>query len=95
MQITLKKHGGHTAGMRQVPKSIDVDTLEHGSATKVTELVTAALQSPPAATSRAVADAISYSIIIDQDNGSTTLKQSDASMSAPFAELLEFLEQLE
>jgi hypothetical protein len=42
-----------------------------------------------------VPDAMSYSITIDEEGSSTTLKETEPTASSPFTELLEFLEQLE
>ena len=95
MRITLTRHGGQLAGMRLPPHVIDTGTLDPVRAERLKSLVARALASrSSASSSRGMPDAMSYSITIDDEGSSTTLKEGEAMSSSPFGDLLEFLEQL-
>ncbi|PTL78155.1 protealysin inhibitor emfourin [Vitiosangium sp. GDMCC 1.1324] len=95
MRITLKKHGGQTAGMRMPEQRVDVAALDTRTAEKLTGLVQSAVRAGPGERSpRAAPDAMNYSITIDENGRSTTLWGSDTNMTEPFAELLDYLENL-
>jgi hypothetical protein len=95
MKITLTKYGGQTAGMRLPARTIDAAALDAPTAEKLTRLTRSAVSAAPGtATTRAAPDAMGYTITIDEDGRTTTLKATDANMSSSFVELLEYLEQL-
>jgi hypothetical protein len=103
MKITLTKHGGHTAGMRMPARTIDIGALDQSRAEELTRLTRSAVSSAPAApnasdaresTPRAAPDAMSYTITVDEDGKTTTLKATDVNMSSSFAKLLDYVEQL-
>jgi hypothetical protein len=95
MRITLTRHGGQLAGMRLPPSVIDTATLDPVRAERLKALVARALASRSGgSSSRGMPDARSYSITIDDEGSSTTLKEGESMASSPFTELLEFLEQL-
>ena len=101
MRITLTKHGGLAAGMRlpeqsiDPPQSIDLDKLDSSTAARVSNLVKVAVDTArDGSPSRAMPDAMSYIIKVEDGEKVTTLRESDASMSPAFAELLDTLEQV-
>ncbi|HEY7188070.1 MAG TPA: protealysin inhibitor emfourin [Vicinamibacterales bacterium] len=95
MRITLTRHGGLLAGMKRPPLVIDDTSLDASRADRLRTLVARAIGTQQErADVRVMPDAISYSIAIDDDGRVTTLKQTEPTVSSPFADLLEFLETL-
>jgi emfourin len=95
MRITLTRHGGLLPGMKRPPLVIDDTSLDAARADRLRTLVARAIGAQQdRAEVRAMPDAISYSIAIDDDGRVTTLKQTEPTDSSPFADLLEFLERL-
>jgi hypothetical protein len=105
MRITLTRHGGLLAGMKRPPRIIEVTSLDPARAERLRTLVANAIGAPrerdasvaadvSAAARSAMADAMSYSIAIEDEGRVTTLKQTEPTAASPFADLLEFLEQL-
>jgi hypothetical protein len=95
MRITLTRHGGQLAGMKRPPRIIDVTSLDPERAERLRTLVARAIGAQRDRESvRAIPDAISYSIAIEDEGQVTTLKQTEPTEPSPFADLLEFLETL-
>jgi hypothetical protein len=95
MRITLTRHGGLLAGMKRPPRIIDVTSLDPERAERLRTLVARAIGAQRDRDSvRAIPDAMSYSIAIEDEGQVTTLKQTEPTESSPFADLLEFLETL-
>lgn len=96
MKVTLATHGGLAAAinMRLPPQVVDTDTLPGPAAEELSRLVAAAkaVKAPPAGGERAK-DAMSYTITVQERGQSTALAQSDVTMSAQFAALLNWLQQ--
>ena len=95
MKITLAPHGGLAAAvyLGRPPREVDADALPAAAAAELARLVAAAKAAPaPAASSRAVPDAMSYTITIDDGGRQTVLKQSDTTMSPAFGALLGWLQ---
>lgn len=95
MRVTLTKHGGFTAGMKLAARTVDTAALAPDVAQRLRGLVAAASGAPGAGPAHAVPDAMSYSITVEDAGTATTLVQSDAAMSRPFAELLDYLQSLD
>jgi len=95
MRITLTRHGGLLAGIKRPPRTIDVTSLDPERAERLRALVARAIGAQRDRESvRVMADAMSYSIAIEDEGQVTTLKQTEPTDSSPFADLLEFLERL-
>lgn len=94
MRVTLTRHGGHMAGMRIPPRTVDAAALDAASAERLQTLAQEVVNSPPAP-ARVAPDALSYTVTIEDDNGrSTTVRATDPITSASFAALLDFIERL-
>jgi hypothetical protein len=94
MRITLTRHGGLLAGMKRPPRIIDVTLLDPGRAERLRTLVAQAIGAQRVREASVTADAMSYSIAIEDGGQVTTLKQTEPTESSPFADLLEFIEHL-
>lgn len=97
MRVKLAKHGGFAATIGHPEQIVDSGQLDPQQAAKLREAVKAAVAARPnlqATPKRAVPDAMTYTITVDEENQSTTLKSSDADMPPEFANLLEELERL-
>jgi emfourin len=96
MRITLTRHGGLLAGIKRPPRIIDDTSLDPERAERLRALVARAIgaRQDPVEARSAKADAMSYSIAIEDGAQVTTLKQTEPTESSPFADLLEFLEKL-
>jgi Emfourin len=96
MKVTLATHGGLAAGinMQVPPRVVDTETLPRPAAAELSRLVTAAkaVNASPSSAGQA-RDAMSYMITVEERGQSTTLAQSDVTMSAQFAALLNWLQQ--
>ena len=96
MKVTLATHGGLAAAinMRLPPRVVDTETLPRPAAAELSRLVAAAkaVNAFPAGGERA-RDAMSYMITVEERGQSTTLAQSDVTMSAQFAALLNWLQE--
>ena len=96
MKVTLATHGGQAAAIniRLPPRVVDSEALPEPAAGELSRLVTAAkaVNASPAGGDRA-RDAMSYMITIEERGQSTTLAQSDVTMSAQFAALLNWLQR--
>jgi hypothetical protein len=96
MKVTLATHGGLAAAIniRLPPRVVDTETLPGPAAAELSRLVAAAkaVNASPAGDERA-RDAMSYTITVEERGQSTTLAQSDVTMSAQFAALLNWLQQ--
>ncbi len=96
MKVTLATHGGQAAAinMQLRPRVVDTETLPRPAAAELSRLVTAAkaVNASPSSGGHA-RDAMSYMITVEERGQSTTLAQSDVTMSAQFAALLNWLQQ--
>ena len=96
MKVTLATYGGLAAAinMRLPPRVVDTETLPTSAAAELSRLVAAAkaVNAFPAGGDRA-RDAMSYMITVEERGQSTTLAQSDVTMSAQFAALLNWLQE--
>jgi hypothetical protein len=96
MKVNLAKHGGLAAAIRRPPVTVDSSALSESKAAELARLLAAAkaeLRAAEAGPGRA-RDAMSYTITLQDDGGETTvLRVSDATMSPPFAALLEWLDR--
>ena len=96
MKVTLATHGGQAAAIniRLPPQVVDSETLPEPVAGELSRLVAAAkaVKASPEGDERA-RDAMSYMITIEERGQSTTLAQSDVTMSAQFAALLNWLQR--
>jgi hypothetical protein len=96
MKVTLATHGGLAAAIniQLPPRVVDTKTLPAPAAAELSRLVAAAkaVNASPARDERA-RDAMSYTITVEERGQSTTLAQTDMTMSAPFAALLNWLQQ--
>src|SRR5688572_18773100 len=95
MHITLKTHGGFAAGIQRLPSSIDTAALDEREAARVEHLVQsvmgAAAKAPPP--SRAIPDAMTYTLTVKDGDGVRTIKVSDNDMTPELGELIDYLEQ--
>lgn len=93
MKLSLAKHGGLAAGIRQPVRTLDTDKLPVAAVREVLAAVAAALAHPAAAPSPQARDAMSYVVTVEKDGTSTELRQSDASMSPAFDALIACIEK--
>ena len=95
MKVTLATHGGLAAAIniQRPPRVVDTETLTGPAAADLSRLVAAAkaVNASPARDERA-RDAMSYTITVEERGQSTTLTQTDMTMSAQFAALLNWLQ---
>ena len=92
MRVTLETHGGFAAGIQRSPERLETASLDESSAGELARLVQRAIaEAPPVSRSHSVPDAMSYTISIEDEGTAQVLRQSDSSMSGPFAELLDWL----
>lgn len=96
MKISLATHGGQAAAinMRLPPRIVNVDGLPKETAEELVRLVEAAKAAPAAKPVPGfAADAMSYTITVEDDHEPVVLHQSDTTMSPAFAALLSGLEK--
>ena len=96
MKVTLTTHGGLAAAIhiQLPPRVVDTETLPGPAAAELSRLVAAAKGvNASAAGDERARDAMSYMITVEERGQSTTLAQSDVTMSAQFAALLNWLQQ--
>lgn len=96
MKISLAIHGGQAAAinMRLPPRIVNVGSLPKEIAAELVRLVEAAKTAPAAkAAPGFAADAMSYTITVEDDHEPVVLRQSDTTMSPAFAALLSGLEK--
>jgi hypothetical protein len=96
MKVTLAVHGGLAAGLRlgRPPLVVDVSTLPDAEARALTELLSAVRADPPTAEARAVPDAMSYTVTVDDGPSPEVLRRTDTTMSREFADLVDRLRRL-
>ena len=99
MRITLVTDGGLAATVLAglAPQVLDTDTLPEEAGAELRRLVSAAAGSVTEGSGEPVgpaADAMSYSITVEQGGRTFVLVQSDTTMSAEFAALLRRLREL-
>lgn len=94
MRISFAKHSGRPVPTHKPLQSVELSSLSAASAATLSALAESALRcDAPASPCREEPEGMSYTIMIEEGGRSTALCQSDAAMSPPFAELLEWLEQ--
>jgi hypothetical protein len=93
MRVTLALHGGWGAAVHlsQQPRQLDTEDLPAAAAGELARLVTAA-RTVPAPSSQPLPDAMSYTVTIEDGGRRIVIKQSDATMSPEFADLLSWLQ---
>ena len=96
MRVTLATHGGQAAAinLRLPPRVLDTERLPPEAARELRGLVAAASAegAGPAAPAPA-GDAMSYTITVDDDAGTTTLTGSDTALPPAFGALLDWLQR--
>lgn len=96
MKVTITKHGGLAAGIRQPPLIVDSAELSEGAALELERLAKAVMAAPPAAAQGPgrARDAMSYKVKVEEETGAETVfNGSDITMTPSFASLLEWLER--
>ncbi|BCJ56123.1 hypothetical protein Asp14428_75980 [Actinoplanes sp. NBRC 14428] len=97
MRVSLTEHGGLAAAVhRAAPARVaDAGALPPAQARELARLVRAALDAPAGAAAGPgrARDAMSYTVTVEQDTGTTVLTGSDTAASAEFAELVQWLRQ--
>ncbi|MGW2780334.1 protealysin inhibitor emfourin [Streptomyces populi] len=95
MKVTWGAHGGQAAAIRLglPPKALDTDALPENAAVELDRLVAAAVPEAEEERPGRARDAMSYTITVEDGGRSTTLTQSDTTMSPAFAALLSRLEE--
>ncbi|RPF46287.1 hypothetical protein EDD96_2858 [Streptomyces sp. Ag109_G2-6] len=91
MKVTLETFGGLAATTRRPPEVLDTATLPASAAAELTRLIAAAAAAPAAAEGDRARDAMSYAITMEDGPRTTTLEQSDATMTPAFTTLLTWL----
>jgi hypothetical protein len=95
MKVSLREHGGIAAATRlgRPAKILDDSLLDAAAAVEVARLVTAAKAGQSSAPPTPRPDEMSYSITVEEDDGTTfTLRASDMSMSPEFDTLLSWIQ---
>jgi hypothetical protein len=95
MKVSLREHGGIAAATRlgRPAKMLDGSLLDAAAAAELARLVTAAKAAQSSATTPPRPDEMSYSITVEEDDGTTfTLRASDMGMSPEFDALLSWLD---
>lgn len=95
MIVSLSKHGGLAAGvrLRQPPLKVDAAALEPQAARDLAEMVDAAVKSDASpAPAEPHPDSMSYTITVERDGTTLTLKARNSAMSPPFRELRDWIE---
>ncbi len=93
MRVTLVTSGGLAAGLRlgRPPTVIDSARLDADAAHHLAGLIAAARAEPPPASRRAVPDAMTYTITVEDGGDTAVLRRSDASMTEAFASMVDWL----
>jgi len=90
MRLTLKVHGGFAAAMRREPAVMDTASLDPQHADRIAHLVRAIVASPTAsAPAEPMPDAMSYTLVVEQDGKTDVVKQRDGDLTAEFGQLLD------
>ncbi|GAA4603937.1 hypothetical protein BJY16_004801 [Actinoplanes octamycinicus] len=94
MRVTLTTRGGLAAAITpQLPPTVvDTTDLKPDAAAELRALIAAAASAAPVAPNPRVRDAMTYTVLVEDDGDTTTLTASDAAMTAPFSALLSWLE---
>jgi hypothetical protein len=94
MLITLKTHGGFAAGVARQPRTLDTAALDEREAARVQHLVQSVMETPETAPpSRALPDAMTYTLTVQEGDRVRAIKVSDTSMTPALGELIDCLEQ--
>jgi hypothetical protein len=95
MKITLAKHGGLAAGIRQLPRVVNSSALPEKAVAELAGLIAAAKAEPPPVDDKPgrARDAMSYTITVEEaETGEPiVLRESDAGMTSSFAALLDWI----
>ena len=96
MIVSLSKHGGLAAGvrLRQPPIVVDAAALPEQAARALGDMIDAAVKAnSPASPAEPHPDSMSYTITVERDGTTVTLKAANLAMSAPFRELRDWIER--
>jgi len=95
MRVSLEKHGGLAAGIRQPPYTVECSALPEPKKAELSRLVAAIEAAPPIDTETPghARDAMTITISVDGDGKSTVFRQTDVEMSEAFANLLTWIER--
>lgn len=96
MIVSLSKHGGLAAGvrLRQPPLKVNAEALPPEAAHDLAEMVDAAAKADaPSAPSEPHPDSMSYTITVERDGTTLTLKARNSAMSPPFRDLRDWIER--
>ncbi|MFH7595798.1 protealysin inhibitor emfourin [Streptomyces racemochromogenes] len=91
MKVTLETYGGLAAASRRPPEVLDTAALPAAAAAELGRLIAAAAADPAAAADGGARDAMGYTITMEDGPRTTTLEQSDATMTPAFRSLLTWL----
>jgi hypothetical protein len=95
MIVSLSKHGGLAAGirLRQPPVVVDAKALPPQAARDLAVMVDAAVKAhEPAPPTEPHPDSMSYTITVERDGTTVTLKARNSAMSSSFRELRDWIE---
>ena len=96
MTVSLSTYGGLAAGVRRPPRIVKSSALPKQLAAELAQLVAAVKAASSIKEERPgrARDAMSYTITLEEDDGEiSSITQSDTTMSAAFAALLEWLDR--
>ncbi|MBM3654428.1 MAG: hypothetical protein FJX06_16675 [Alphaproteobacteria bacterium] len=99
MIVSLSKHGGLAAGvrLRQPPLMVDAKSLPPEAARDLAAIPdaadAAARADAPPAPGEPHPDSMSYTITVERDGTTLTLKARNSAMSPPFRELRDWIER--
>lgn len=95
MRITLHRTGGLLPRQQEVQVTVDTETLGSDEAQRVEALARQALAAgaPAASSGRAVPDAFSYEVTIDDAGTAKTLVSGDVGMPGELRALVSWLRQ--
>ena len=98
MKLSLKRHGGWGALLKQQPITLDTNALPVDAADEICTLAAAAERSQTRGTGDAqgkgrAPEAMTYEIVLERDGKTVTMKASDVASSPEFRALQELIEK--
>ncbi len=96
MKITIRESGGFAPGLRKPPRTVESSQLEEDKAAELTKLVADAVSTvdeTESPSTNTAPDAVSYTIIVEDDGKATQLRQSDVNLSQPVADLMAWVDE--
>jgi hypothetical protein len=96
MIVSLSKHGGLAAGirLRQPPVVVDAKALPPEAARDLGNMIDAAVKAgEPPSPAEPHPDSMSYTITVEREGTTVTLKARNSAMSSPFRELRDWIER--